>query len=716
LRLLDLQASYQYCFAQPQRGTKGVLLMKSSRSYVLLTGIVIGTLSVGIAIRSLLHDEIWINQPLHSSLEALGGLAAIVLAFVLLARKPEQRDPKAQTVAVGFLGMGLLECFHAAAPSGDAFVLLRNAASLVGSLGFALCAISGIPPRLARSNLAPRAIIVGATLFGLWSLNFPHHMPYMTRHDEFSVRAIGVSAFACACFIAGAIAFIAEYRRSSRPESYLFACLALLFASAELMFLPSKPWDGGWWFWHITRFTAYILVLGYVSRGYALMVTDLRRTLAETQRSERRLAAQYEVTRVLAESSTLNDAGPSILQAIGESLDWELGIFWSVDEKGCVLRSVDLWHVPHLQAAEFVIDSRQRTFARGIGLPGRVWTSGAPDWILDVMKDANFPRAPFAAKVGLHGAFAFPIRIGDQVYGVLEFFSHEIRDPDRDLLNMVGDIGTKIGQFFERKETAATLRLTEAKLIEEAKLAEVARLVADIGHDLKNLLTPIVMGASHMQGELEECESMLPHIDSDQTRATLVQSKDILVMIRTAARRIQDRVREIADSVKGLSSPPEFSRCHVEQIVAEVFETLRIVADQQGVSLLAEQLGTLPPIMADDGRLFNAFYNLVNNAIPEVPREGSITVRGCTDQQAKTIIVSVADTGRGMAPEVRESLFTYRAASQKHGGTGLGTKIVKDVIDAHGGRITVESEPGAGTTFQMVLPIDGPSFSVTHSA
>ena len=71
-------------------------------------------------------------------------------------------------------------------------------------------------------------------------------------------------------------------------------------------------------------------------------------------------------------------------------------------------------------------------------------------------------------------------------------------------------------------------------------------------------------------------------------------------------------------------------------------------------------------------------------------------------------MLSVEDTGRGMPPEVRESLFTPRAISRKAGGTGLGTKIVKDVIDVHGGRITVDSEEGVGTTVHIRLPIKPP--------
>jgi signal transduction histidine kinase len=71
-------------------------------------------------------------------------------------------------------------------------------------------------------------------------------------------------------------------------------------------------------------------------------------------------------------------------------------------------------------------------------------------------------------------------------------------------------------------------------------------------------------------------------------------------------------------------------------------------------------------------------------------------------------VLSVIDTGKGMSPEVRDSLFTAQAISRKTGGTGLGTKIVKDVVDAHGGTISVESREGAGTAFHITLLVDGP--------
>ena len=93
--------------------------------------------------------------------------------------------------------------------------------------------------------------------------------------------------------------------------------------------------------------------------------------------------------------------------------------------------------------------------ARGVGLPGRVWKSGEPAWITDVVSDPNFPRASAAATEGLHTGFAFPIKSGPETIGVIEFFHRDIQKPDKELLSMFASIGLQIGQFIQRTTTTA---------------------------------------------------------------------------------------------------------------------------------------------------------------------------------------------------------------------------------------------------------------------
>lgn len=262
--------------------------------------------------------------------------------------------------------------------------------------------------------------------------------------------------------------------------------------------------------------------------------------------------------------------------------------------------------------------------------------------------------------------------------------------------NLVTTLAQLAGGHLERRRVTA-------QLVEEAKVAEVARVLGGIGHDIKNMLMPIQAGMELLESDLREHFRGLPAELVPKARPSEDLLREVMAMVRRNARRIQERVREIADAVKGRTSPPRFKPCEIAKVAGDVLESLRLYARDQNVTLSADGLDALPVIEGDERRLFNALYNLVNNAIPEVPEGGSVTVRGAG--AGDWIELVVADTGRGMAPEIRERLFTPRAVSTKAGGTGLGLKIVKDAVDAHGGMIGVEGEVGRGTIFRIRLPI-----------
>src|SRR5438270_131697 len=172
--------------------------------------------------------------------------------------------------------------------------------------------------------------------------------------------------------------------------------------------------------------------------------TGIVRDITDRRLSERRLAAQYAVTRALSESDTLREAAPKILQTICENLDYEVGALWQLDREMNLLRCVETWHTQSMQEMEFETVTKSRTFSKGIGLPGRVWEQGEAAWVTDVVSDDNFPRAPFAKREGLHAAIAFPILLGSETLGVIEFFTREVRQPDEDLLRMMSTIGSQI--------------------------------------------------------------------------------------------------------------------------------------------------------------------------------------------------------------------------------------------------------------------------------
>ena len=178
--------------------------------------------------------------------------------------------------------------------------------------------------------------------------------------------------------------------------------------------------------------------------------------------AEQRLAAQYAVSRVLVEATSVEEAAPRLLDAIGAGLGWAVGAFWSVDAPAALLRCLATWRLPTV-ASTFDTDSASMTFAPGRGLPGRVWSTGAAAWFTDVQRDPNFLRVSLAQQAGLRSAFAFPVRAGQRVLAVLEFFSQQWQAPDEELLEAVTMLGHQIGQFMVRAEAEASLRASQAR-------------------------------------------------------------------------------------------------------------------------------------------------------------------------------------------------------------------------------------------------------------
>src|SRR3989440_2855102 len=164
----------------------------------------------------------------------------------------------------------------------------------------------------------------------------------------------------------------------------------------------------------------------------------------------RRLAAQFGVTFALAESSSLSEATPKLLQYVCEAVGFELGELWCVNADSNSLHIEGSWHVPSYEVDEFERAGRKTILFPGIDLVGRVLSNGQPVWIDNVVDDSNFPRAPIAERVGLHGAFAFPVRVGENVACVMAFYNREVVQPDDEMLQMFDALGRQVGDFIKR--------------------------------------------------------------------------------------------------------------------------------------------------------------------------------------------------------------------------------------------------------------------------
>ena len=219
-------------------------------------------------------------------------------------------------------------------------------------------------------------------------------------------------------------------------------------------------------------------------------VTGLVLAAATTERREAEEALGQETTfvRLLQVVAVAANEAQSAEQALQTTIDhvcsetgWPVGHVYLVSPtEPDVLRPSTIWHDDRaLQHAPFRRVTEATILRRGAGLPGRVLASKQATWVLDVTRDANFPRARAAADSGLRAGLAFPVSVGAEVAAVLEFFSPDAVAPDEALLGVLTHIGTQLGRVIERERAAEALHEREALLGAMFDQSAVGIVVAD---------------------------------------------------------------------------------------------------------------------------------------------------------------------------------------------------------------------------------------------
>jgi two-component system cell cycle sensor histidine kinase/response regulator CckA len=291
--------------------------------------------------------------------------------------------------------------------------------------------------------------------------------------------------------------------------------------------------------------------------------TAYLRDMTERLRNDRRRIAQYNVASLLAGSSTLAEAGAQLLEIIASSGDWVFGAIWLHDKAARGLRCRTVWHPAAEGLAKFAELSRSITFAKGKGLPGRVWGLKEPTWIYDVTHDPNFPRVPLAAEADLRGAFAFPLFAGREVNGVIELLSHKAVEPDPDLLQMVEAFGSQIGLFIERRRIQRELQREKENA--EAANAAKDKFLATLSHELRTPLTPVLIWAggtlnqSDLNPEIKEGLQMVCR--NVELEARLID--DLLDLTRISRGKLQLQLQS-ADAHELLQHALEIVRRDIE--------------------------------------------------------------------------------------------------------------------------------------------------------
>ena len=418
------------------------------------------------------------------------------------------------------------------------------------------------------------------------------------------------------------------------------------------------------------------------------------KALSELYAKKKEVELLQQITVAANEASTADGAMRIALDRVCAHTHWPVGHVLLKNSAG-MLASTNLWHLDDPQRYEpFRAASETIAFASGVGLPGRVHELGRPAWIVDVTKDDNFPRAEVAGAVGLRAGFAFPVLVGDEVAALMEFFSDEPAEPDDAVLAIMAHVGGQLGRVIERQRAEEALRLASQ---------HKSQFLANMSHELRTPLNAII-GITEMLYE-------------DSRELDRKDEFEPLERVLRAARHLLALINDILDLSKIEAGRMDFlaESFAIDTVVQDVIQTVGPLAAKNENTLEVDCDHGAGTMLADQRRLRQVLLNLTGNAA-KFTQKGTVTVRvrRTAAEEGDWVVISVADTGIGMTAEQQSRLFqdfmqADVSTTRKYGGTGLGLAISRRICQMMGGDISVDSEPGKGSTFTLRLPAEAAS-------
>ncbi len=418
---------------------------------------------------------------------------------------------------------------------------------------------------------------------------------------------------------------------------------------------------------------------------------------------------EHEVRERAAELATIN----RITQALATQLDKERLIQLIGDQVREVFHA-PIAYVSLLDRATMTLtfpytfgeEAHARPF--GSGLTSQIIRTGQPLLINEDMDRTRIRMGIEQMGRATASYLGVPIPSGGQVIGVISVQSTDqegrFTEADQRLLST---IAIAVGVAFHN-----------AKLFEDARQARAAAEEADaakssflstVSHELRTPLTSVLGFAKIIRRRLEE--RLFPLIPEDdrkvqQTKNQVIENLGVVVSEGERLTKLIDDVLDLAKIEAGKFSW-NMESVSVTDVIERATAATASLFESKKLNLLREIESDLPAITGDRDRLIQVVINLISNAV-KFTDAGSITCS--VHRSGAELVVSVTDSGIGIAPDDQPKVFEKfkqvgDTLTDKPKGTGLGLPICKEIIEYHGGRIWVESEPGKGSTFSFTLPI-----------
>jgi signal transduction histidine kinase len=439
----------------------------------------------------------------------------------------------------------------------------------------------------------------------------------------------------------------------------------------------------------------------YKERG--IYRTGLKETLDIFEKRLDSLSVVRRIGELSLSAKTVDEVCEIAVRAFKEDLDFENCSIMLLDEKGeCLeMRAVSGWG-DMLNGG-----TAKKRINLGEGIAGTVAVNREPIFIPDVGKDIRFKELPTHVKIG--AILCLPLFSREELIGVINL-SH----PDTDAIKMehagmfltlshiVGHLIIKArlyGELIQLKDSLE--QRIEEKTIQLKKKTEDAEsanrlkteFLANITHELKTPMTSII-GFAKLLVESKDITG---------------EAKEFIEIILGQAFRLDQLISDLLDVAKIEAGRLELNIAEddINRIIEVTASSLQPQIAEKGHKLKINLDKKIQPAAIDNKKITEVLWNLLSNAIKYTPQGGEIIVK--SEDKGEEIHVSVSDTGIGIKEKNFDIIFDrFRqvegTVTREYGGVGLGLNIAKYIVEAHGGKIWVESEFGKGSTFTFSIP------------